>query len=661
VKAKWEEQLKKTSLTEAETLPLPKKSGWTNYEFPMVDDEGNVYALKSGLADIPKLVKIKEGKEEVLTIPGYLYDNPLNISKTKIIWNETRFDPRWSQRTYSVIKTFDLKTKKTEVLTKKTRLFSPVFSPDESQIAVIENGLSLKRFLLILSADGKNELKRFAIPDEAYYFTPSYFPDGKAIVVLKQTRSGQSIVKVDASTGAEEILFGPTNYTLSRPMVFCDNVFFNSHQSGLDNLWAVNLTTKKVFQVTSRPYGAYNAFVKDNQLYFNDYQFKGMDIAKMALNESTWTPVEKVSDTNIKFYESLVNQENKQDTLQNIQNKVHTVQNYNHAKDAFNAHSWAILPNTFANIYDVALITTNKLSTFGSQIGYQYNGNEDTNWGYAQASYAGLYPIISGHFAYGGRRSDFTQNNLNKAYEWKEEKAGVDISLPLNFTQDAYLHTLEFKTGPEFIKIHDKTVKESFGQNNGTLTSFDSRFRYDHTMRMAMRDLYPRYGQIIIGNYKTQPFSTDYKGKQTGINTYLYFPGFIDHHSFWFNFAWEEQRPENYRYASEFMLPRGYEFYFKERYKKASINYSYPVVLFDKNFGMILNLKRLKQSFFYDHGVGHGTSSNIYYNSVGTDLTFDINILTYKIPFDLGARFTYLLNQYKWDIAPLFFSVAVKF
>ncbi|MFZ4714990.1 MAG: hypothetical protein ACOYL6_14820 [Bacteriovoracaceae bacterium] len=660
LKKEWQEQQKSLTLTSSEKIPVPSRTGWTNYDFPMVDGEGSVYAVKSGLGHIPQLVKISGGEEEVLHIPGFLYDNPFNISKNKIIWNETRFDPRYGQRTYSVLKNYDLKTKKVEQLTSQTRYFSPVYSPDESHIAVIENGLYMKRSLVILDSATFEVKKQFHIPSDVYYFTPSYFPDGKAIAVIKQQKQGQSLVKVDVETGVEEVLYGPVAYTLSRPIAFGEYLYFNSHQSGLDNIWAVELANKKVFQVTSSPYGSYHAYVANNHLYYNDYQFLGMDIVKTPLNPSSWTPLEKVTDGNIKLYQNLVDQENKGETLSEVQSRHHDVQYYNHYKDAFNAHSWVILPNSFANTYDVALITTNKLSTLSSQLGYQYNGNEDTNWGYAQVSYAGLYPIIDAHVAYGGRQSTYTENGLNHAYEWKEEKAGFNFRLPFNFTQDAYLHTLEITSGPEFIKIHDKKVREAFGQYNGTLTSFDSHFRYDHTKRMSMRDIYPEYGQILLANFKAQPFGTDYKGKQTGVNTYLYFPGLFDHHNLWFNLAWEEQRPQNYRYASEFLLPRGYEFFFKERYKKVSTNYTYPVAMIDKNFGMMLNFKRLKQTFFYDHGVGKGAHV-LYYNSVGTDLTFDMNILTFKIPFDLGARFTYLINKQKWDITPLFFSVAIKF
>ncbi len=661
LKSKWQEQLKNIPLTTASPLAVPKRKAWTNYEFPMVANDGAVYALKSGMADIPKLVKIHNGKEEELTIPGFLYDNPFNLSATKIIWNETRFDPRWGQRDYSVIKTYDLETKKVKQLTKKTRYFSPVYSPDQAKIAVLENNLKTNRALVILNSGTMAVEKRFPMDHETYYYTPQFSPDGQNIVVVKQNKLGQHLVSVNVETGVETVLYGPSDYTLSRPVWENDYLYFNSHQSGLDNIWALKLSTKEAFQITSRPYGAYNAAVKNGQLYFSDYQFQGMEIAHMPIQPESFIPAAKVADTNIKFYEGLNQLEQKGNTLASVSTKDHQVTNYNHVKDAFNAHSWAIIPNPFYNTYDVALFTNNKLSTFGTRLGYQYNGNEDTNWGYAQASYGGLYPMFDLTAAYGGRSSTYTATGgYEKSFDWKEEKASLQMRLPFNFTQDAYLHTMELSAGPTFTKIHDKSVKERFDQNNGTLASLDTHLKYSHTKRMSFRDIYPEYGQVILGTFKSMPFGSNYKGKQTGLNTFWFFPGFGDHHSFWLNLAYEEQRPNDYRFVSEFMLPRGYEFYFKERYTKSSFNYTYPVALFDKNFGMMLNLKRLKQTVFYDHGVGKGAHM-LYYNSVGTDLVLDTNLLTLKLPLDIGARVTYILETEKWDVVPIFFSVAVQF
>lgn len=662
LKIKWKNQLEAIHPTDNEPVFAAKKT-WTNYEYPQVDDEGNLYVLKSGLSDIPKLVKITtDGKQHLLTVPGLLYGNGFNLSHSKIIWNEMRFDYRWGQKDYSSIKTYDIFSHKTKTLTTKSKYFSPAFNKSETEIAAIEilpHGL--KR-LVILDSSAKILKREFPFKDGTYYFNPYWFEDEIHVVLIKQENNLLSIVKLNTQSFKEEILYGPTTESLSRPVVKNNFVIFNSPQSGIDNLYTINLNSKKVFQITSRPYGAYNGYLHQGYLYYNDYQFMGMEVVKAKLQEDKLIPVEQIKNSNIKFYSAMAEMEGNDKVLENIPQKNHEVKNYNHKKDIFNTHSWVLLPNVLSGTLDAALLTQNKLSTFSSQLGYQYNTNEQTSLYYAQASYAGLYPIFDLSYSLGERYSTYeTTNNETKTYTWKERTTDFEFRLPLNFSKEAYQTHLELSAGPSLIQVSDKTVASSFDQGNGDLKAMSYQIEHSHLERKALRDINPRTGEYVKLTYRHMPFQSNYRGKLTSVNSAVYMPGLFQHHSFWLNAAWEEQAPDNYRFRSQFMKPRGYEFEFKERFIKLGFNYTHPIALFDKNFGMMFNFKRLKQNLFYDHGVGKSLTSNKYYNSVGTELLFDMNLLNLKLPFDFGARIAYQLKEEKWDISPLFLSVLGEF
>ncbi|HEY3402669.1 MAG TPA: hypothetical protein VGK59_04725, partial [Ohtaekwangia sp.] len=79
----------------------------------------------------------------------------------------------------------------------------------------------------------------------------------------------------------------------------------------------------------------------------------------------------------------------------------------------------------------------------------------------------------------------------------------------------------------------------------------------------------------------------------------------------------------------------------------------------DIALGPVLNIQRIKLSFFYDYGKGtgrnffyHNTENAIYYrttdevyNSFGVETTFDFNIMRFLPKFELGFRTTYVTEN----------------
>ncbi|MEQ8423842.1 MAG: hypothetical protein RIA63_03970, partial [Cyclobacteriaceae bacterium] len=87
-------------------------------------------------------------------------------------------------------------------------------------------------------------------------------------------------------------------------------------------------------------------------------------------------------------------------------------------------------------------------------------------------------------------------------------------------------------------------------------------------------------------------------------------------------------------------------------------NYTLPIWYPDINIGPLLNIQRIKTNLFFDYGQGEGLvylyrlrpgqSTNVYfldnastYQSLGAEITFDINIMRFLPRFELGLRTTY--------------------
>jgi hypothetical protein len=104
----------------------------------------------------------------------------------------------------------------------------------------------------------------------------------------------------------------------------------------------------------------------------------------------------------------------------------------------------------------------------------------------------------------------------------------------------------------------------------------------------TIRDLKTPWGQHLDILYRHIPWDSGrYHGALFSISGGVYLPGPAKHHSLHIQAAYEAQRPDNYRFGSEFLFPRGYTYTFHERLAKISIDYSLPLAYPDLALGKI--------------------------------------------------------------------------
>src|SRR5690606_28860442 len=79
------------------------------------------------------------------------------------------------------------------------------------------------------------------------------------------------------------------------PVPHGDFLLFNSPTTGIDNIFALQLSTGKRFQVTSSRLGAYNPAVSADgrTLYYNDQTRDGLDVVQIPFRPSDWKPFER--------------------------------------------------------------------------------------------------------------------------------------------------------------------------------------------------------------------------------------------------------------------------------------------------------------------------------------------------------------------------------
>jgi hypothetical protein len=133
----WKVQDEITRVSEVSMINDDQRH-YTDYRHPVYINDSTVLAMRSGLDDITRFISIDdEGNEKILFTPGFLKKETLSWSSGKICWLESRPDLRWSNRSYTVIRVYELETKKTHSIRHKMRLFAPELSGDGSQLVAV--------------------------------------------------------------------------------------------------------------------------------------------------------------------------------------------------------------------------------------------------------------------------------------------------------------------------------------------------------------------------------------------------------------------------------------------------------------------------------------------------------------------------------------------
>ena len=167
----WSKQEEKIKITNYEVILKEKSNYYTNYTNPVCINDSAFIAEKSGLDDITRFVKInKNGKEEIVYTPGFIFTETLSGTEKLLVWAEKQYDLRWQNRSYSIIKTLGLKTRRVKKLTSHTRYFAPAISPDSKKIAVVRITTDNNYFLNILDANNGKILNSISTPENYFFY-----------------------------------------------------------------------------------------------------------------------------------------------------------------------------------------------------------------------------------------------------------------------------------------------------------------------------------------------------------------------------------------------------------------------------------------------------------------------------------------------------------
>ncbi|MBX2900005.1 MAG: hypothetical protein KF775_10145 [Cyclobacteriaceae bacterium] len=686
----WQQEQDNLNPTPFESITKRTSDAYTDYRFPQEAGNDSIVAIKSGIGDIEELVLLTAGKEKkLLTLGPYNQTGMLSAAAGRVVWNEYRYDPRWRVKTYSVIVAYDLATRQRKQLTIKSRYASAALSPNGKRVATIETGTDYQTRLVILDYETGAVVQQFENPDNDFISMPRWTADGKEVIALATGPAGKQLISYTVASGLRTNYTEPTQENIGYPVAWKEYIFFNSPRSGIDNIYVLNKTDQKVYQLTVSRYGAYNPEVSaSGNLYYNEQTRDGQDIVVAPLNASTWQETPAFTTQPGVFLNALVEQEGNPHLLNVVPKETYPVKKYSRVAHLLNPYNWgAYLDNTLTRV-DVGINSRDVLNNLSLNAGYLYDVNERTGSWSAGMSYQGAYPILDVTVSKSSRAitegnltydkvvgTDTTTVTENLKFTWQEKTLEAGLRLPLLTTSSRFLSLFSVfnyvgvKSISDFQNSIDgggRLLPANYPQyffrnylDKGSLVYNYFGMRGYMLQKRSRRDINSKWGMAFFLDYFDTPNKTDYSGNQVSVQTQLYAPGLFKHHSLWGYWAYQNAYIadvrvssgtglNNYTFRNQIPLPRGLAISRFQNFYSMSGNYTLPVWYPDVHLGPLVNVQRVRANLFLDYGFGSSLINNRAYSatylSTGAEVKFDVNLLRTLPQFDFGFRYSYGLN-----------------
>lgn len=635
----WKAQEEKLSFEEYESLNQ-KTSLATNYFLPTRLNKNQILALKESKTDARYFVVINEDKsEQKLFGIGYQEQPWFSLKNNLLVWDEIRYDPRYKQRSYSVICSYNLKTKKIKKLSSKSRLFSPSLSEDGKRIIAAKVELNNQFNLVELDASTGQILKTHPNPKNEILQTPSFDKTGIRIAYISVSESGKSLCLMEGKKNTRVI--SNSRQQLSRPIFVGDKIVFNAHFNGIDNIYSINIQTKKISALSASRYGAFNATeTKDGKIIFNNYKINGYEIAEKKISEK---PVGK--NVFIDFTAAAEKQENVGNVFNNIPDSAFQSKRFRHGLNLFSFHSIIpVIDNEY--IFGLELQSNNLLNTMDFYSGAKYHRDLKRFEYTADISYKALYPVFSVAYRNRPKRTFYRAKNVIQQGDWRENFVKLNASLPFSVNARNQNYSFSLNAATSFTQRY---MTENMPSNFITALKFPMEYgaTFNHSVRTTERDIAPKWAQIFRATYNHQPFDKNLGGKIIALESFLYFPGLAKNHSLLTSFNYQKATGVN-QYATEISTVYGYNNILARTKLQNSLllNYRFPFAFPDWELSSLAYVRNFRAGLFC-HYENIGIDTNIGQpKTYGVELNSSLNILRYQPVVDVGARLVFVNKIY---------------
>lgn len=637
----------------------PYNKWFTNYRFPNITSNGNYIVLKNGIDDIDRFVMInKDGNEEILFTPGYIYGNSLSANDSLICWNEKAFHLRWNLKDYSIIKVHNYKNGKTEIITKKSRLFSPQLSHNSKYISASEVSENGEYSLVIIDLKSKNIFSKSSNKEDLFIITPNWSMDDKSIIYIGLGDKGKAIFEYDIVKDEHRQLTEFTYDDIKFASKKGNKLMFTAPYGNTNNIYVKILNNNKLYKITNTRFNVsdlkFSNSGEGEELLFAEYTADGYRISSINVSIDSSKQINNTNTTTSFVIDKLTNENTFNLDEANEENIDYEIKNYNKLTHLLNFHSWGptvIDADNYSFAPGINLLSQNLLSTSVANMGYYYDTDEEKGSLKFSYDYYGLWPVIRFGAEYGGRRQ-YQFNDTTQQYDeinYDETNFSLGIYVPLNFTRSKWIRGIQPYVGIERKILSMKDTVYKFHEDN--FTGLTYRLNLYNQLKRSKKDIFPSWGQAlnIIYRHTVNSISTN---EQLAAESYLYFPSFINHHGLRIYSAYQKKNTQFYPYSSFITSARGYSSVTFDKFLSFKVDYALPIIYPDMDIPSVAYLSRVYAHVFGDNMYDIDKQKN--YKSAGAELYTEWNFLGHFAIFTLGTRYIYRLNYSDSQIEFLF-------
>jgi hypothetical protein len=643
--------------------PAQNKKTFTNYNYPYRLPNGEILAYKASFDMIGGFYQIDDkGHEKLIRNQGRVLDNYYSYKNNKLVWAELGQDERWSWKSYSNIVVYDMLTSKRHRITSSTKYFSPDISNDGNRLIVFEVTPELRYSLIIISAENGEPITQLPNPENYYFSYPKWSMDENHIFVQARNGSGQvALLSVNVASGRYETLVPFTNHQLGIPFETSEYVFIAVSFTGVDNIFALEKSTKKLYQVTNGSLGSYQPFVDEaaGELFFSRFTGMGNDILSIKISSDSWIEFKPVEPTDSPSFDFISLKEEGTDITQKIPDKPYETIKYPIGSKLINIHSWSLYfedPN-----YEWAIKSNNILNTLNMSAGVRYNRNDEAFTYFYNAEYAQFYPVLFLSASTGQRNvpAVLVDEDGNMAgsvnISWWESIIRPGVSIPLNLSSGLYTRQLNLTGYYSYSNVNfsSETIEKIPEIEDFSYDSYTTGFSFINRRKKARQNIFAKYSQYLTLSYDR--LLDREKVDQLFVDSEWTFPGLSANHNLVFQAAVQQEDPEKFpRFGDNFFYSRGYNRPVYDLIYKVGSNYHFQLAYPDWGFWGMAYLYRIRANVFFDYSRAHFTSSESpvesiqMYNSTGVELIFDTRLLN-LYDFTFGIRYSYLFNRNPYD------------
>ena len=140
--------------------------------------------------------------------------------------------------------------------------------------------------LVILDGVNGKLIQQFQSSENAFLVMPCWMQNEEEIAVVSLSKKGKGIVKLNIDTGDWNELLTPSFNDISQLEVWKNILLFSADYWGIQNVYALDLKTNRVRQVTSSKYGAFDVPVSpdERKIAYSDYTELGFDLVESPLD-----------------------------------------------------------------------------------------------------------------------------------------------------------------------------------------------------------------------------------------------------------------------------------------------------------------------------------------------------------------------------------------